>query len=61
MTSNAAGKGELFEEAQQTFFILALLRIDLRIRALEVHRPQDSRRTMPRPGHVDHVEIKFCF
>ncbi len=48
---------ELLEELLHPFRILALVRIDLRVRPFEIRRPQDPRCTVARSGHEDHVEI----
>ena len=55
--SDLSGEGELLEELPQAFRVLALVRIHLRVRALEVRGPEHPRRAVARAGHEDHVQV----
>ena len=57
VAADVAGEGELLEELSETLDVLALVRIDLRIRAFEVGRPEHARRAVAGARHEDHVEI----
>ena len=57
VTADAAGEGEFLEERAHTLLILALIRIDLRVGALEIDRCQHARRPVPRAGQKDGVQI----
>src|SRR5215471_13108435 len=59
VAADAARKRKLLEEFVQTYFILTLFRINLRVRALEIARPQNPWRAVPRTSHKNHVEIEF--
>jgi hypothetical protein len=60
VAADAAGKRELLEElAHPGSLVLALVRIDLRVRAFQVARRQHARRAVSGAGHEDHVEIVF--
>ena len=48
VTADAARKRELLEEAEQTFFVLALVRIDFRVSAFEIDRPEHAGRAVTR-------------
>ena len=54
---NAARKGELFEKPFHPGFVLADVRIDLAVAALEIGVGDQGRTAMAGPGDVDHVEI----
>jgi hypothetical protein len=54
---DTAGKGELLEELAQPALVLALFRIDLGIRTLEVPGAQHAGRAVARASHENHVEI----
>jgi hypothetical protein len=47
VAADAAGEGELLEEALQPRQVLALVRVDLRIGSLEIGLRQNSRRAVP--------------
>ena len=57
VTRDAAGKGELPEQAAHTLFVLADLGVDLAVGPLEVGVGHHGRPAVPGPAHVDHVEI----
>ena len=57
VAADVAGEGELLEELPHPLRVLALVRIDLGVGALEVGRPEHPRRAVARPGHEDHVEV----
>src|SRR4029450_11172822 len=57
VTTDAAGEGEFLEEGAHTFFVLALIRIDLRIGALQIGRRQYTRRAVARAGQENDVQI----
>src|SRR5262249_62160419 len=50
VAADVAGEGELLEELLQPLRVLALVRVDLRVCALQVRRTQHSGRSVPRPG-----------
>jgi hypothetical protein len=52
-----AREGELPEELPEPLLVLALVRIDLRVGALEVHGPEDAGRAVSGAGDEDHVEV----
>ena len=60
VAADAAGEGELQEEALKAVQILAAVRIDLAVGALEVDRREHARRAMPGAGEEDHVEVVFA-
>src|SRR5262245_21427267 len=57
VAADAAGEGELLEETPQPFLILTLVRIDLRINALQVNRAKHAGSAVTGTRHEDHVEI----
>ena len=57
MTAKLAWKRKSAEELEHTGFVLALLRIDLRIGPFEVAVRDHCRRAMARTGDVDHVQV----
>ena len=57
VAAKLSGKGEGAEQIQHPCFILALLRIDLGIRALEIAIRDHRRCAVTRAGDVDHVEV----
>src|SRR5262245_24464800 len=57
VTADATGKGKFLEEGAHALLILALIRIDLRVGALEIGRRQYPWRTVPRTGQEDDVQI----
>src|SRR5271165_2167459 len=59
MAADAAGKRELLEELAQTFFVFTLFRVNLGVGPFEISGAQDTRRTMARPGHENHVQVVF--
>jgi len=59
VTSDSTREGELLEELAQSVDILAFFRIDLGVAALEVAGAQNTRRSMPRAGQEDHIQIVF--
>ena len=54
---DAAGRGELAEEALQPDQVGAHLRVDLGVGALEEDVGHERGPAVPGPGHVDHVEV----
>ena len=56
VTSDPAGEGKFFEELAHPSLVLALVRIDLRIGALEVGRPKHAGCAVPGSGHEDGVQ-----
>jgi len=59
MATDAAGEGELLEEPPHSRGVLALVRIDLRVRPLQVRLRQNSRRAMPGARDEDRIQIVF--
>src|SRR5215469_8901068 len=59
VASNASGKGELLEKRPQAFFVLTLVGIYLRIRALQINRTEDAGSTVSWSGKIDHVQVVF--
>ena len=57
VTADVSRKGELLEELLHPFRVLALVRIDLGVRALEIRRAQHAWRPVARSGHENHVEV----
>src|SRR3974377_2166452 len=57
VAADAAGKGELLEERTHPFYILALVRINLRIGTLQIDRRQHTRRAMAGASQEDRVEV----
>ncbi len=57
VAADAAGERELLEELAQALFVLALVRVDLRVRAFQVDRAEHPGRAVPGPGQEDHVEV----
>src|SRR5262249_33401576 len=57
MAANAAGEGEFLEELKHPLLILALVRIDLGIRALQIDWRQHARRTVARAGQKNGIEV----
>src|SRR5215469_6934423 len=57
VTADAAGEGELLEETLHSCFVLALIRIDLRVRPLEVPLRQHGRGAVPRSRNEDGVQV----
>src|SRR5262249_35647871 len=58
VAADSAGKRKIFEEAQQSFFVLAFVRIDFRVGAFQVNRRQNAWSTMSGASHEDHVQIE---
>src|ERR1700690_2669330 len=54
---DTARRGELAHEPEQTRCVQRYRRVDLRVRALEIHVGDDGRPTMARPGDVEHVAV----
>src|SRR5215204_3910354 len=52
-----AGKRELAKQAPQPLLVAADVWIDLGVGALEIAVGDQARPAVPRPGHVDRVEI----
>ena len=50
MTADMAGERELFEKLFQSFRILTLIRIDLRVGALEIGRAEHAGAPCPGPA-----------
>jgi hypothetical protein len=59
MTANAARKRKLLEKFPQSRHVLTDRWIDLGVGSLQVRLGKDSRRSMTRPRHVNHIEIIF--
>ena len=59
VAADVAGERELLEELPHPVRILALVRIDLGVRPLQVSRPEDAGRAVSWSGHEDHVEIEL--
>ena len=57
VAADVAGERELLEELPHAFNVLALVRVDLRVRAFEVGRPEHAGRPVSRSGHEHHVEV----
>ncbi len=57
VAADVARKRELLEEPLQAVRVLALVRVDLRVRAFEISRSQDARRAMAGTSHEHDVEI----
>ena len=57
VAADVAGEGELLEEPLHPLLVLALVRVDLRVGAFEIGRPEHARRAVARSGDEDHVEI----
>ena len=57
VAGNPAGKGELKKELPQPSLVLADVRVDLAVGALEVRVAHDGGPAVPGTGHVDHVEV----
>ena len=57
VAGNAAGKGELAEQPAQALLVVADVRVDLGVGALEVGVGDDSRAAVAGPGDVDGVEL----
>ena len=56
VAADAAREREFLEELAHPLLVLALVRIDLRVGALEIDRRQHPRRAMAGPGEEDGVE-----
>src|SRR5262245_46659593 len=52
-----AGERELLEELLHSFFVFALVRIDLGVGAFEIGRTEHTRRAVTRTSDEDYVEI----
>ena len=59
VAGNAAGKRKLQKQLLQSGFVLADVRIDLAVRALEVSVANERRTAVSRSADVDHVEVVF--
>src|SRR5215510_10043099 len=57
VAADAAGKGKFLEERAHALLVLALIRIDLRVSALQIGWRQDTRRAVARAGQEDDVQI----
>ena len=57
VAADAAGEGELLEEALQPRQVLTLVRVDLGVGPLEVGLGQDRRRPVAGAGDVDRVQV----
>ena len=57
VAADAAGEGEFLEEGAHALLVLALIRIDLRVGALQIGRRQHARRAVARAGQEDDVQI----
>ena len=57
VAADAAGEGEFLEELAHALLVLALVRIDLRVGALQIDRRQHARRAVARAGQEDRVEV----
>src|SRR5262249_43386582 len=57
MAGNSSGEGKLFEQALQPAFVSADMRIDLRIRPLEISIGHQCRTAMARSADIYHIEI----
>ena len=57
VAADAAGEGELLEEALHSRQVFALVRIDLGIRSFEICLGQDGRRPVPGAADIDRVEV----
>ena len=57
VAGNASGKRELEEKLPQPGLILADVRVDLAVSALEVGIADDGRAAVPGAGDVDHIEV----
>src|SRR5262249_9353072 len=55
VAADAARERELFEELPHPFFVLALVRVDLRVRAFEIDGRQHARRAVAGAGEEDGV------
>src|SRR5271169_4807549 len=59
VAGNSSGKRELNKELPKAGLVLADIRIDLAVSALEISVANDGRTAVPRAGNVDHVEVVF--
>src|SRR5262249_5502889 len=57
VTRDGAGKGELPEQAAQSFFILGDGRIQLAVRSLQIGVGHHARPTVARTAHVNRIEV----
>ena len=57
MRADVPGEGELLEELLHPLVVLALIRIDLRVRAFEIGGTKHARGAVTRTGHEDHVQV----
>jgi hypothetical protein len=57
MAADAAGEGEFFEEGAHALLVFALIRIDLRIGALQIGRRDHARRTVARASQEDDIQV----
>src|SRR5262249_39562796 len=57
VAADAAGKGKFLEERAHALLVLALIRIDLRVGALQIGRRQDTWCAVARAGQEDDVQI----
>ncbi len=57
VAGDPAGEGELAEQPLHPGRVLADVRVELAVGALEVRVGHDARPAVTRPGHVDHVEV----
>ena len=59
VTADTTWEGELSEEFLQSGRVFALIRVNLRVSALQVCRSQNSGRAVPRSRHEDHVQVEY--
>src|SRR3984893_15974205 len=59
VAANAAGKGKLLEELEQSFGILGLIRVDLGVSSFEIRVRQSGGSAVSRAGDVNHIQIVF--
>ena len=59
MAADAAGEGEFLEELAHALGVLALVRIDLAVAALQIYRGQHAGRTVSGTGYEDRIQIVF--
>ena len=57
VAADAAGEGELLEELAHARLVLALVRVDLGVGALQVDRAEHARRAVAGAGQEDRVEV----
>jgi hypothetical protein len=60
VTGNAAWKTKLLEELLHPFFVLTDVGINLAVSSLEICVCNQRRTAVPRPDHINNIEIIAC-